>query len=279
MRPNGISLLVPTQNAIKTVRLCLESFLPLADEIIVVDNGSTDGTQDIVRQFAAEHDRVRFYDRPELTDLWQNRQYAFERSRFRYVMRCDSDFIAYDRVRELRQRLLRAPRTLLPWAFPHANLVLDWWHTGLDRPTPAPHEPGRHVPPPITKSRLCIYEVFPGFRFERLGRGEGARFSRLMRYAHRRIREPYWMHCNIKTSVEYLVRSERTNWRELGDYVRYPTLQAYVCDVIPRKYGTACLTAAAEVYMRERFLPFVQPYDPTRWYPYPEALDATLAIR
>ncbi|HUT21012.1 MAG TPA: glycosyltransferase, partial [Anaerolineae bacterium] len=83
MRPNGISVLVACQNSARTVELCLRSFLSFGDEVIVVDNGSTDGTRDIVRQFAAEHDRVQFFDRPELPDLYQNRQFALERSRFR----------------------------------------------------------------------------------------------------------------------------------------------------------------------------------------------------
>ena len=51
-RKRGISLLVPTQNAESTVELCLKSFMDFSDEMIVVDNGSTDNTISIVKNIA-----------------------------------------------------------------------------------------------------------------------------------------------------------------------------------------------------------------------------------
>ncbi|MBV7338396.1 hypothetical protein KFU94_61250 [Chloroflexi bacterium TSY] len=78
------------------------------------------------------------------------------------------------------------------------------------------------------------------------------------------------MHCNLKSSQNYLYRSERTNWRELGDFTQYPTLESYVRVVIPEKYGTEDLDEAAQIFLREHIYPFVQQYDPEKFYPYPK---------
>ena len=45
---NGISLLLPSLNKISTIEACVRSFYEFADETIVVDNGSNDGTVDVL---------------------------------------------------------------------------------------------------------------------------------------------------------------------------------------------------------------------------------------
>lgn len=155
------------------------------------------------------------------------------------------------------------------YAVPFANLTGDFWHTGREQSV-GPHAPGRYVPGPVTRSgRPRIYEVFPAFDFRRLGRGEGVRFQRVIRRLKTNMVSPLWMHCNLKSDRSYLFRSERTNWRELGNFQRYPTLEVYVREVIPRKYGTQDVDEAAEIYMRKNIYPFLQVYEPEMYFPYP----------
>ena len=104
-------------------------------------------------------------------------------------------------------------------------------------------------------------------RFVRRGRWEGVRFQPFLR--HRVLDEPYWFHCELKEPVDYLMRSERTNWRELGDFDTYPNLRSFVAQQIERKYGTRDLVRASEIYLRDHVLPFLQPYDEQRYYAYP----------
>jgi len=277
-RRNGISVLIPTQNEEAVVALCVLSFLEFGDELIAVDNGSTDRTKEIVKDLESVYPkRIKFFDVPELPDLYQNRQYAFSKSSYRWVVRADSDYVAYTdgeySILRFREKLLSQKRSFLPkvYAVPQVNVTGDFWHTGLERKPGglAPGDPGRYVPPPVSPPMLRIYEVFPGFRFQRLGRWEGVRFSYMLGKIKVKIEHPLWMHCNLKSSRSYLFRSERTNWRELGDYARYPTLESYVRQAIQHKYGTQDIDEAAEHYLRRSVYPFLQPYDPDEYYVYP----------
>ena len=59
--PPRISILVPTWNAAATVERALESVLAERDvplEVVVVDDGSTDGTADVVAEIASRDPRI-----------------------------------------------------------------------------------------------------------------------------------------------------------------------------------------------------------------------------
>jgi glycosyltransferase involved in cell wall biosynthesis len=285
-RKNGISVLLACRNEEAIIALCIVSFIDFADELVIVDNGSTDGTKEIVQELKSRYPRkIKFFDVPHLPDLYQNRQFALENSTCRWVVRADSDFVAYTEghynILEFREFLLGQRRTGLPKVFsvPLPNVTGDFWHTGVDRPTGGlgPNAPGRYVPPAITAPTLRIYEVFPGFRFQRQGRWEATSFHLFLRWRSLKLDRPLWMHCNLKSDMAYLYRSERTNWRELGDFKRYPSLQEYMRTVIPRKYQTDDLEEAAERYMQQDFYPFLRRYDPDEFYPYPDLIQKQMS--
>ena len=272
-RKKGISLLVPTRNAEQTVEMCIRSFAEFPDEIIVVDNGSTDSTKTIVRDLERKIPHLRFYDVPDLPDLYHNRQYAFEQSTYNWIVRIDSDYVAYTEgprdIRQLRKRILETKRTFPPTAFgiTQVNLFGDFWHTG--RPV-ASVKLYNGVAPPIGNLPARIVQHYPGIRFQRLGRWEGVRFQRHLR--HVRIEEPYWFHCTFKSEKSLFLRSERTNWREVGDFERYPTLMEYIQAIIPQKYGTDNFEDACRVYIENKVRPRIEQYDPEKYYPYPKII-------
>lgn len=271
-RKRGISLLLPTQNSERTVELCIRSFVEFPDEIIVVDNGSTDGTKEIVRELEGEYDHLTFFDAPHLKDLYENRQYAFERSRFQWIARFDSDYVAHTDgetdVRNLRSIILQTRRGLRPWAFGirQTNLVHDFHYTGpprFDRDSSLRY----HVPPPTNDLKARIIQWFPGMRFQRLGRWEGVRWQRYL--AHRQLEESYWFHCSFKSSLDNLRRFERTNWREHGDFDRYPTLTDYLLEKVRSRFGTTNLAKAAGRHFEECIKPHLAPFDESKYGPYP----------
>jgi glycosyltransferase involved in cell wall biosynthesis len=285
-RKPGISVLIATQNEEAVIRLCLASFLDFGDELVVVDNGSTDSTKDIIHAFRAAHpDKVHFHDVPDLPDLYHNRQYALEHSAYRWIVRVDGDFVAYtdgpNAVRDCRDYLLRHVRGVWPIGIsvPLCNVSGDFWHTGQ------PHLPGgrnrtgqrSYIPPAMTGTRPRIYRYLPGFCFRRVGRWEATRYHRLYTYGAKRWSHPLWMHVNLKPDRHHFLRSERTNWRELGDFEHFPTLESYVRSVIAEKYGTDDLDEAARRYMSEQVLPHLERYDPDQHAPYPSLVRAQMA--
>ncbi|SEE66419.1 Glycosyl transferase family 2 [Rhizobiales bacterium GAS191] len=79
MKTIGLCMIVKNEAGI--IRKCLAAALPLVDYVLVVDTGSEDGTQTIVRDFLAEHEmRGAVIDEP-WRDFAYNRTFALERLR------------------------------------------------------------------------------------------------------------------------------------------------------------------------------------------------------
>jgi glycosyltransferase involved in cell wall biosynthesis len=81
----GLSIIVITLNEEKKIARCLGSVKPIADEIIVMDSYSTDGTREI-----AEEMGVRFYQRP-FQGYGDQRNAAMELATQDYVFFIDAD--------------------------------------------------------------------------------------------------------------------------------------------------------------------------------------------
>ena len=85
-------------------------------ELVVVDDGSTDGTGDIVDQFAANHDQVAVIHHPFNLNLGQALRSAFNRCRGDYVVTLDSDLsyspehvgLLLDTIRRTRAKVVIA---------------------------------------------------------------------------------------------------------------------------------------------------------------------------
>ena len=67
-----------------------------------------------------------------------------------------------------------------------------------------------------------------------------------------------------------MYRAERTNWRKLGDFEKYPDLDSYLAEQVVKNYGTTDLEIAAKKYVTDHVLPDLQPYDPDAHFEYPE---------
>ena len=75
----GVSVLIPARNEERVIAACLESLLAsrgIAVDIVVLDDGSTDRTAEIVREIALRDSRVRLLSSPPLPGGWNGKQHA-----------------------------------------------------------------------------------------------------------------------------------------------------------------------------------------------------------
>lgn len=93
-----ISATILTLNEARRIGECLESLRDIADEIIVVDSGSTDSTLDTCRGYGC-----KITVRP-LSGFGAQRQYATSLTSYSYVLAIDADEVLSP---ELRQNLIK----------------------------------------------------------------------------------------------------------------------------------------------------------------------------
>ncbi len=123
----GVSAMLRVKNEEKKLYYCLTSILDLFDEIVLVDNGSDDGTLEIVREFKRQRDtqgKIRVYaypfrvarcgpenrDTPEdsVHCLSYFYNWSLSQCSFRYVCKWDADMVLRKEAREPLGELLHA---------------------------------------------------------------------------------------------------------------------------------------------------------------------------
>ena len=57
----GISLIIRAKNEELNIKHCIESVVDLVDEIICVDNNSTDNTLSLMKFYESKYDNIRVY--------------------------------------------------------------------------------------------------------------------------------------------------------------------------------------------------------------------------
>lgn len=92
--PHLLSAYVLTHNSEPLLRRVLEPLARVADELVIVDSGSTDGTLDIAREFSN-----RIFTRP-YTNFPEQRTYALSLCSHDYALHIDSDEIMSDALVE-----------------------------------------------------------------------------------------------------------------------------------------------------------------------------------
>ncbi len=93
------SIIIPVFNSKATLSRCLESVLAQHREdleALLIDDGSTDGSREMCRRYAAEHGCFRFFPRAH-GGVSAARNYGLSQAQGRYVLFLDSDdFLAGD---------------------------------------------------------------------------------------------------------------------------------------------------------------------------------------
>ena len=94
-----VSVIVPVYNVEKYIRKCLDSLVNQTlenIEIIIVDDGSTDTSKDIIKEYMDKYKNIKYYQK-ENGGLGDARNYGLQYATGKYIAFLDSD--DYIRVR------------------------------------------------------------------------------------------------------------------------------------------------------------------------------------
>jgi glycosyltransferase involved in cell wall biosynthesis len=114
-----LSAVLITRNAAAVLAPCLES-LAFADEIVVVDSGSSDGTAEIARRLGAR------LVQKEWLGFGRQKQYAVDQARHDWVLCLDADETVSPRLAASIQAALAAPVSPV-YRMPRRNRFLGRW--------------------------------------------------------------------------------------------------------------------------------------------------------
>lgn len=276
LKDKGISVIVSCQDDHLTLRECVESFLFLGDEIIIVTNRATNKTYNLAKELASQHKVVKHIDAKGAADLSQNRQCGLEYSSYRWVFRCDADYVAYDdldgekSVSVFRDRILKT-NSWYPTAFYITKPALSMGWSKMYEPENAPPRL-KYIPVVYNRnSEPRIYSQNPFLKFTRLGRWEGVPHIRFYRKIH--VKQIFWFEVTIRSPRSLFLRQARTDWREMGDYIEYPELEDYVEKVfIPKYYPGLSLDDASNKYVQEEVMPYIKEYDEDSYFSLPKRI-------
>lgn len=286
-RPQGISAVVRVWNEEEWIEPCLVSVSDAVDELIVVDNGSTDRTPEILARLSeALAPKLRLFSRPELDHVALS-NFALAQARYRWALKWDGDFVARTTgpyaISGLRERILSLPpRRYVHISLTCVELMGDLWHQcpgselrrdpftsvlspalrfvrvsrTLDAPPPGPPRVLRDPRAPLT------------IHFE------AVKVPLYYEIAH--WEEPYFFHLQVKKAVRMYLRDCWTEWAENPALqARFTGLEDYALSRARAAWDVRTLSEAAELYMA-RVRELLIPYSVERFGEHPEILKPSL---
>jgi len=120
----GLTVIVHTRNSAATLEACLQSVQDWADEILVVDQASTDDTVKIARKLGA-----RILPQPAIGYVEPSRQVALDAVQTDWTCILDADEELSAALRQNIVTLLQAP-TADVFALPRKNMIFGKWAHG-----------------------------------------------------------------------------------------------------------------------------------------------------
>ena len=125
---NTLSVVVSVLNGERFLADCLASVAGIADEIIVVDYGSTDKTIAIAKKFTKKIYQQK--NNPETIDIQKN--FGFEKATKDWILSLDADEMITPELKEEVHNLLKTSPAHNAYRIPRKNIIFGKWmeHTG-----------------------------------------------------------------------------------------------------------------------------------------------------
>src|SRR5690554_1995000 len=94
-----LSAVIITLNEEKNIGKCLHSLQTLTDDIVVVDSGSTDKTEEICKQY-----NVKFFVR-DFDDYSSQKNYGNSFAKYDYILSIDADEVISEKLRSSIEKI------------------------------------------------------------------------------------------------------------------------------------------------------------------------------
>lgn len=117
----SLSVVVITKNEEKNIEDCLKSVYGWADEIVVVDDESSDRTVELVHQYT---DKI-FHRK--MDNEGRHRNWAYAQAKNEWVLSLDADEMVSLELREEISRVLQNGSVLQAYSIPLRNYIGDYW--------------------------------------------------------------------------------------------------------------------------------------------------------
>lgn len=121
----SLSVVISTHNRAVSLARTLSSVEKFADEIIVVNSGSTDETDLIAKKYSA-----RVFKRPNNVMLNVNKNFGFTKATGDWILNLDDDEdIPADLAEEIKKAIRTAPNEVAGFWIPRKNIIFGKWIT------------------------------------------------------------------------------------------------------------------------------------------------------
>jgi glycosyltransferase involved in cell wall biosynthesis len=202
---DGITAVVSAKNEAYIIPFCLKSLIGVVDQVVCIDNGSDDGTLELMKQFQTE-----FGDRIEVNVLEMPgallgdcRNAGLQQTRYKWHLRWDADMVCRtsggDDMKLLREKVLKddRPRTI---QLPRTNLRGDLHHTRKNLPAIDPGEP-------------ILVRFGKDIEYVEYGKFDVIKVP--FYYAIEKENQRYYFHCEgLKSDDNLIYRRQYFEWRE-----------------------------------------------------------------
>lgn len=201
----GITAVVSAKNEAYIIPFCLESLIGVVDQVVCIDNGSDDGTLQIMKDFEAKFGDKIEVDVLEMPGalLGDCRNAGLEHTRYKWHLRWDADMVCrtggQDDMKLLRNEVLSndRPRTI---QLPRTNLRGDFHHTRKNLLAIDPGEP-------------ILVRFGKDIEYVEYGKFDVIKVP--FYYAIEKQKKRYYFHCEgLKSDDNLIYRRQYFEWRE-----------------------------------------------------------------
>ena len=257
-RKNGISVMIRVKDEEEWIAKSLLSLNEFADEVVVVNNNSTDRTLTEIEQVKEQLKyKLTMEDEPS-DDICKVSNHALYLTSYRWIFRWDSDFIAHTsgerNIKFLREYLLNLdPKKhylIFPLTFSFAG---DLFHVKTDKET---------------NSEGYIHTWHPKLKYIRKGKFESLQLPFFLKI--KRLKEIYFVHIgSAKPIKKLLYRFFWLFW--LNERDKFVTIDEYIDHISKEKWNSLSPEKIAIKKFKDLILP-IRKFEIKEFGEYPEIM-------